>query len=234
MNNNQYLAYLKTELGSHLYRMVDKDRSNNYYANQEKQSIKSVEIDGFFDFYLNTLKFTPKELVESLGGRESSLVEILYSTHYQKFEQRKSWINNFQEEIKNNTENLFFLSFQECIKNHVNNYDTNEIKDYYIKENFSLFKDLVNIGKEKCYFNNKNESYFHTLNKLYKDHLEQENVFSPQFNFTQLKQELTNHQPKNGDELKKYIHTYISDISEIFQSKSYVIEELAEKNCYHF
>jgi hypothetical protein len=225
---NNYKTYLFKESGNHLYRMKDEDTRNMW--NNQSLVISSTHIKDFFDFYLQDLKITPKELMENSDS--SRFIEIFYNIHYQRFEQRKEWINTFEETIVNNP--IFFKeALKTCLTSHstlLNNSYPDDIKNHYLEENKQLFEQLVKKGKEAGSFNHISQADLSTSYSLYKTILEQEGVFKSDFSFSKLIDSLKPVPNNRRSDENKFFQTYIVDVIEFLKDKPEKMQEILKDN----
>lgn len=218
---NNYKKYLLEESGNHLYRMKSKD-TDSLWSNQSL-TVNSVYISDFFEFYLKDLKITPKELMESSDS--SKFIEIFYNVNYQKFEQRKEWIKNFENVIINDN-NFFNESLKTCLSSHgdvlSNNYPES-VKSHYLEENKQIFESLVRKGKDAGAFIHVKQEDLSTSYSLYKSILEKEGIFKSQFSFSNLLDSLK----KNNIKENRFFQTYILDIIEFLENRPEKMQEIS-------
>lgn len=221
---NNYKSYLLEESGNHFYRMKDED-SQSVWGNQSL-TIKSTYIQDFFDFYLKELKLTPQELMEKSDS--SRFIEVFYNPYYQKFEQRKEWIQIFEDVMIKNSK-FFKEAIKTCLNSHGNLLGDNypeSIKALYLEENKELFERLVKKGNAGGAFKNISQEDLSTSYSLYKTILEQEGVFKSDFSFSKLIDSLKPVQNNRRTNENKFFQTYIVDVIEFLKDKPEKIQDI--------
>ncbi len=203
MKQSPYIDYLANEIDSHLFRMVDKDRTayheaiNSMTNNNQLKEHDFSHINSFFDFYFNILEFTPKEIIKAFGVRnQDSLWRVIYDGSNAQINIRIELKDKFKSVLETD-----FQSYKECLKMCLSTHLDAEqglktrieqfsqypqIQSIYqraIYTNQLLFTDLVNIGLKQEFFKQIDKEILRTKNDTYKkilesNHLLDEDSFS--------------------------------------------------------
>ncbi len=246
MKANSYFNYLLDEIHSHFYRMKDKDGSG-YHNSLQNLNLGQIykpydfpHTTDFFNFYLNIMELTPKEIVQSFSNKrmEESLWELIYDGNYSFFSNRKELHEIFKEYISTN-----FSSYSRCLslclKNHLSNEQSSQktianfpqFETIYGNQkdmNAFLFNDLIKIGFSNGFIKQIDKEIFHTKNDSYKKIIEELGLLkNEQFSKEQFSKLIvesfkvrTNYYNKEKllDKLKDYQLHYVSDIFQLVKT----------------
>lgn len=189
MKNNNYIQLLTKNLYSQLKMTIDKDKDIYFSSIQQpsKNQYNSNYIKDFLKFYLEDVKLTPSEFLNTLGTDKNLILNLIYSDIYSFINIRKEIYLNFKPILFSNLEDYKYC-LSKCLKTHFSlkmeiNSLKNKNNDNYlnsisqqITDNTILFKNLIEIGIEKKYFSHIEEEFLHTKDDDYKEILKNNNL----------------------------------------------------------
>jgi hypothetical protein len=231
MKTSAYIDYLVSEMGSHLWRMTDKERENYHSVannlNNPWQGVnyKSRYLRDFFNYYLKEMEFTPQQFVSALGD-DRRLIDDLYSGYTAYIADRNELQEIFEPVIRKDVK-MFNAALGQCLDTHHNLYQNehpdNQEKAAQIERNTATFKRLLEIGGQEEIFRKLPKDAFFTKNSLYKDLMQQkgllENESFDEKKLIQLFDEVAqNRRNSNFDKVAEYCLFYIKDVVEKFDS----------------
>ena len=235
MIQNKYILSLEKELKSHLHSSIDNDRSEILNKNLEYGPYQNT-LD-IFNTFINVFQYKPEDIISILyQHNERSYFSDLFE-HYHYLNSSKREIFEIFKPVLNSN-NIFFKDLFLRFKSHREIEHLSETQNsIIINENFELFKELVQIGKDNNYFNQYNEDDFYFTYKPYLNYLIDENVFKNNFDIEKLydyldniknKKSIKNYHNKSQD--NNFIHTYLNDIIQSYKNNPEFIQTIIDRN----
>lgn len=221
IKDNLFLqAVLDNETSNRLYFIKDDIyRQLRSYSKYSSFPVYPV-IDDFFDLYLNTLEYTPDQLI-SMFGKKDFISEILFTNTFAIIENRDSWVIPFYDML--GTDITFFKNcFSLCLNNHHylyglvsedgndDNPDFISFKETIIEKNKNLFLTLIDIGKNNNHFNSFAINELFTENTIYSQILKDHKIFDDSLSIYDLNNHLD--AKKTLEENHQFMSTYIHQI----------------------
>lgn len=196
MKKTPYINYLTSELDSHLYRMMNNDRTAQHEAIQNMINNPQAKEHDFshtkslFDFYFDTLEFSPTDIFQAIGTRDQySILKLLYEGVNAQVHIRTELKEKFQPIIEKDI-NVYKECLKLCLSTHLETEQalSKNIEQYYeyphiqslfqkaIDNNRNLFIDLVNIGIKQEFFSKIDKEILRTKNDFYQSILQSHNL----------------------------------------------------------
>lgn len=225
MKQNAFISKINDNLRNTLSSLKDQDRQNN--LNLRVYPYQNIQ--DTFDTYFNLFDATPADIIDAVDSNDF-IASIFFSSYYENNSLRQQWLETFSDVIGTRAE-LFTLCLRECLSTHNRPRDI-EHQDTFREESFTLFKQLIEIGKRHRIFSQLDASVFYTKDALYQDYLIEQQLISVNFSLEQFLEFMDNYatdeKQRNAKTASDLFSTYAKDIVS-YVNDTNLLEQLFDK-----